>query len=821
MKNQQDESTRMDAVRSYHLLDTAPEVRYDNLVKLASNICNAPIAFISLMDSDRQWFKSKMGLEIDEYPRDETFCKYTMLQEELLEVEDSSKDPRFQDHIFVTNDPGIRFYAGKTLIDHDGNALGTFCVLDYAPRVLTEEQRFAMETIAQEVIAQMELRRANILLESKLSEAVAEKLALTEELIKNKEQEINFLHESVLQSALVASFNLSGNITHINEHFLRLLNYGKQELIGANHTRLIASDELSTASDFWNEIAAGNFISGRMKRIKKGGDEIWLQLTYSPVRNRENKIESILLVGQDISSDVSAEKILRDSKELAEQLTRAKDEFLANMSHEIRTPMNAIIGFTDLLSSGDLNATQREYVDSISMAGGNLLSIINDILDLSKLSSGKLNFEAAPFSIEKTIHSTVQLYLPHANKKDLNLDLEIVNPLPPLIIGDSNRLTQVLSNLLNNALKFTKQGSVKLTVSGNQVADKFNIQFKVADSGIGMPKDQLERIFERFTQVNQYATREYGGTGLGLNIVKQIVELQGGNIQVTSQENVGSVFTVDLSFEIADSMMNEKFNTTKVAEFNKSDYQLLLCEDNELNRRLAKTVIEQFGFNLDIVENGRLGVEAVQKKQYDLIIMDLQMPEMDGYEATRNIRKQLNSTIPIMAMTAHSLVGEREKCMEVGMNDYIPKPFRQQELLEKITRLLKEGGSNGSFASDHEEALEGVCDLSYLKGLSGGNKDFERELMELFTTQTPLDLTDLTGAMETQNAVVIADIAHKIKSSAQIMGALDAVDALQRLEGAARSETSDSQLIELSNEVISRLQETLKNISVILDKNEW
>lgn len=461
---------------------------------------------------------------------------------------------------------------------------------------------------------------------------------------------------------------------------------------------------------------------------------------------------------------------LNTQKKIAERAVLAKDSFLANMSHEIRTPLNAIIGFTDLLAQTKLDSTQLDYINSVQIAGENLLLIINDILDLSKIESGNLTIETEPFNLKKTLKHVYNL-LKVKVSKDIEFDLYLDADLPEHVIGDQGRLNQILVNLVGNALKFTEDGDV--TVAVKKIAetdDDYTVKFSVKDTGIGIPENKIKTIFERFTQAEESTTRRFGGTGLGLSIVKQLIELQHGEIQVKSKVGRGSEFFFVLTYKKADPV---EANTETKAEDNLGRLKILLCEDNVLNQKLARSVIHNFGFELDIAENGEEGIALLSKKEYDLVLMDLQMPVKDGYQTTEYIRNEMNSTIPIVAMTAHSLIGEQERCYDAGMNAYVPKPFKQAVLLEAIRTAL---------SPDNKLIRRRKVDLSFIDETSCGDQNFRQEIINLFIEKIPADVAQLQEAYADNDYDRVKRITHNMKSSLDMFMLEDLSKCLSVLE---------------------------------------
>ncbi|WP_347053540.1 GAF domain-containing hybrid sensor histidine kinase/response regulator [Flavobacterium olei] len=385
---------------------------------------------------------------------------------------------------------------------------------------------------------------------------------------------------------------------------------------------------------------------------------------------------------------------LASQKKIAECAVAAKDVFLANMSHEIRTPLNAITGFTELLAQTKLNRQQLAFVKNVHTAGEHLLLIVNNILDLSKIESGGLSLDLRPFGLKEALLRVHELLKVKA-REGVEFNLYLSVDLPEMVSGDQVRLTQILINLAGNALKFTQSGEVTLAVKKiKETVDNFQIRYSVKDTGIGIPKDRLEYIFERFTQAEQGTSRKYGGTGLGLSIVKQLLELHGSKIEVRSAEGLGSEFFFTITYQkIAPQAPQDEsplYNDL-------GRLRILLCEDNHLNQRLARHVTDGFCFDLDIADNGKDGIQLLSTNSYDLILMDLHMPNYDGYQTASYIRGELKNPIPIIAITAVSALGERDRCLTAGMNGYVSKPFKAYELLEAITLALKKKSQSDAF----------------------------------------------------------------------------------------------------------------------------
>jgi signal transduction histidine kinase/HPt (histidine-containing phosphotransfer) domain-containing protein len=466
----------------------------------------------------------------------------------------------------------------------------------------------------------------------------------------------------------------------------------------------------------------------------------------------------------------------RESERKIRDTAGAREQFLANMSHEIRTPMNSILGFTNLLKKTELDPHQLQYVDYIQSSGENLLTLINDILDLSKIEAGMMNIDEAPFSLQGLVSSVEVMFHEKAIAKGIGFGVHLEPGLHDTWSGDAVRLTQILINLLSNAVKFTERGNVLLSVNLQKCEDDAaELRFSIRDSGVGIAADKKQKIFNRFEQAERQTTRRFGGTGLGLSIVKQLVDIQHGTIEVHSEEGEGSEFIVVLPFRMVhDFDHQQKVNLTEIL----SDLQgvrILVAEDNLMNQQLIGHLMKQWRLDYLMVNNGRAAVDALREQPFSIVLMDIQMPEMDGYSATAAVRKELHSDIPIVAMTAHAMTGERERCLSYGMTDYISKPVREVELhaiLKQYSRPLP--------ASD---VPDGVINLSYLREISMGDPEFEQTIIQQFIIQVPEELKDLEEAIGAGDAKGVKAVAHTMKSSVSYLGVNTRLfPALHRLE---------------------------------------
>ena len=787
------EAARLAVLRAQEILDTPAEDAFDDVVVVAAQVAGTPIALVSLVDAERQWFKAHHGLELCETTREVSFCAHAIRGTGPLIVPDARRDPRFAGNPLVTGGPRCVFYAGVPLVV-DGQALGTLCVLDRQARTLTSGQLTALEALARQVERLLATRRTGKAL---ATAAAAAEMATFQ--AQNNRRSL----EAVLAAAPIGIFltDRDGSCTYANPALAVITGQPAAAALGDGWARTIHPEDLARVAGEWSRVLrTGEAFRSQYRFLRPDGSVAWVQVQASEVvgqaRGRVGMVEDItrsrqdevrfrllfehaqdghLLVdhqrgivdcneamlamvgatsrnqvlgrtpqffsadpqldgrplaehhrenlaqlaegrsirfdwlrrrldGKSLPVEVQLSPILiegrpgvlaiwhdisqrKDLERSLREVARAKSDFLAVMSHEIRTPLNGVLGIAQLLAREDLSSLQRDYVQIIRSCGEGLLAIINDILDFSKIEAGRMELERIPFEPRAVVEDAVGIIVGQAREKGLALVIEPTAEPLIWLLGDPNRLRQILLNLAGNAVKFTVSGEVRL----GWRTDSGVLEMTVQDTGMGIPEERQALLFQPFTQVDSSIAREHGGTGLGLAISRRLAQAMGGEITVVSRLGWGSRFTVRLPAPIVagPSGQDRPLAVAQgVAPGQLAGMRVLVAEDNPVNQRVILAFLHKMGCQVVVVEDGAAAVEACRSGGFSVVFMDCQMPVLDGYEATRRIRA-LDGTVArvrIIALTANASVEDQTLCRTAGMDGYLAKPLR----LEVLERCLVE-----------------------------------------------------------------------------------------------------------------------------------
>lgn len=606
-------------------------------------------------------------------------------------------------------------------------------------------------------------------------------IKLNEEKVRAANQKINderegyqFRLQSILDYTPLIIFikDLNGKYLLINRSFREAFMVTDEEVIDKTDFDFDLPEAAQRYKEADEQVVATLKVIQTEEKVFLFGEERHLLIVKFPLFNKENKLYGVGAIANDITERVQSNKKLIDAKRKAESAEQLQEQFLASMSHEIRTPLNGIIGMTNVLMNTVLTEEQNEFAQIILKSSDNLLMLINDILDLSKIKAGKVTVEKIEFNLPGLIDTAVAPFRLKAKEKNIRLSVMQDPSLPAQVKSDPLRLTQILTNLLSNAMKFTEEGSIELTVK-EMKRDKQEvfICFSIIDSGIGIANEKLNHVFENFEQAAIETTRKYGGTGLGLSITKKLCEIMNGSIEVSSVQNEGTTFRVVLPMQIGDTVTGEKPVLQK-DKFNNSDLagkRILIAEDNDINQKVIMHILRKVGVVTTIVNNGKEAVDLLEEgEQFDLIILDIQMPLMNGFQTAIYIRKKLQISVPIIAMTASALRNEKMKCFELGMNEYLTKPFVPADLYAELRRFLlaQPVAAKNEMSLIKKQGTE-FYNLSHLYEMD--DNEYFCEVLQLFLDITPVMLDEIKEATLFENWEQVYQIAHKMKSSLGIL----------------------------------------------------
>ncbi len=621
-----------------------------------------------------------------------------------------------------------------------------------------------------------------------------------------------------IDSMLIVT-NKEGEVLYANPSVEKTLGYAVNDIMGDKWWEVTFEDPqeaLKMRKELFDNVFfhIEDFTDTSKRKIKTSdGKYKWIEWKVSKGEN-----ETFISIGNDITNRILTELELKKAKEFAEETLKVKNKFLTNMSHEIRTPLNSVIGFTDLLLESELTAEQTEQLQTMRSSGEILLSLINDVLDLTKLESEKLEMEEIPFNLPNQLHKIVKLMKVKADEKKIALDLIIDPNTPDLVLGDPTRLVQILLNLIGNAIKFTNEGSVTVSVKSlGETEDSSDIYFEIIDTGIGIVSNKINTVFGAFSQAKSDTSRIYGGTGLGLTIVKKLVNLLKGNIIVKSKFGEGSVFQLTLPLKKG-SVKDEKDDKQQNLSLDDPlGLNILLVEDNKVNQLLAKTRLERWECKVDVANNGIEGVKKIQEKLYDLVLMDIQMPIMDGYEATKIIKNDISeqvSKIPIIAMTAYTSKDDIRRALNAGMNDYILKPFSPDnfyKILKKYGDLSKsfEQKENNELNIDSKiESSNQYIDLKFIRQETLNESAILKLLLEQFVKDIDEFLKRVPLGLKEEDWELLYRATHKIKPSISMFGISKMEPIIHVLENKFKNEKK----LEGVEELVESIKEIFKHV---------
>jgi PAS domain S-box-containing protein len=654
--------------------------------------------------------------------------------------------------------------------------------------------------------------------------------------IDKEREETQFRLQSILDNTPLIIFikDLGGRYLLANKSYREAFNFTSDNIIGNTDFELAEEEDATRYKEIDEYVIREQKNVEIEETVQQDGVTKNLLIVKFPLFDKDNNLYGIGGIASDITERYLYGMHLIEAKSKAETAEQLQEQFLANMSHEIRTPMNGIIGMTNILMSTPLNEEQRDFVNVIKKSSDSLLVLMNDILDLSKIKAGKLRIEKIDFRLRETLEQTINTFRALIKEKGITLRVSVDLDVPDSLTGDPHRLNQILNNLLSNAIKFTSKGEINVEIKADKnYTDEVALTFAVTDTGIGIPQEKLDYIFESFSQAESGTSRKFGGSGLGLAITKKLIEMQDGSIKVSSQPGKGTTFTFTIHYDVATRTVEKKFAAITQENLNQEGLngkRVLVVEDNEANQKVIFHILQKAGIETDLADNGKIAIQLLEEGfEYDLIIMDLQMPEMDGFETTIHIRQNLKLNMPIIAMTASALRNEKIKCMDLGMNEYLNKPFVPADLFRQLRRFLLKKEPEEQVEDRVEIELtesKKYYSLSHLIELD--DVDCLCEVLELYLETTPDTMAEINIAIRGENWDEVYKKSHKIKSSIGILQMAKMMSLISKIESDAKERKNLDQiplnfekaasLLDIINPMIEK---ELQNARQLLVKNQY